>query len=392
MPRTLFVFQGGGPTAVINATLAGVLEAAEPQFESVIGLPHSFEGAGGRQTIDLSSYLHDRDRKAALNRLAATPGAALGSSRKKAGADDFARVLRLMQQAGADALIGIGGNGTMAALEMMADYAKDVGYEITVTGAPKTVDNDLPGVHAAPGYGSAARFIALATRDYGYDFRAMSSFDDVTILETMGRNSGWLAASSVLLKQSDDDPPHIVLVPERPVDEVELIEEVRRQHARRGHVFIVVNEMLHDLTGGLIGSAFQNGPRDGLGRRMYSLSLGTGNYLAQRIWTELNLQTRCLRPGNLGRALSFCVSEPDRKLARQVGREALAAAVDGNGAGKMVTIDTKLNFGLQSLRDGQGTRPLPAEFFSSDSLGISESFESYARPLIGDVEPLAADI
>ncbi|WP_282610322.1 diphosphate--fructose-6-phosphate 1-phosphotransferase [Pelagibius sp. Alg239-R121] len=392
MSRSLFVFQGGGPTAVINATLAGVLEAAKPHFESVIGLPHSLEGADGRQTIDLSHFLRGGDATTGLNRLASTPGAALGSSRKKTSADDFARVLRLMQQKGADTLIGIGGNGTMATLQMMADHARDVGHEIVVSGVPKTVDNDLPGVHVAPGYGSAARFVALATRDYGYDFRAMSSFDDVTILETMGRNSGWLAAASVLLKQCDHDPPHIVLVPERPVDETELLAEVRRQHVHRGHVFIVVNEMLHDLNGGLIGEAFQNGPCDSLGRRMYSLSLGTGNYLAQRIWSELGLQTRCLRPGNLGRAMSFCVSEPDRELARQVGVEALAAVAEGNGAGQMVTIDAQLGFALQPLSDSQGSRSLPAEFLAIDPFGIAEDFRSYAQPLIGDVEPLAAGI
>lgn len=385
MSKTLFVLQGGGPTAVINATLAGLIAAAGPHYDRIAGLPHSFEGKPEGKLLDLSKFRAGSD----LETLAATPGALLGSSRKKADESDFSRILSQMRASDAGALVGIGGNGTMKALALFADYCKAQDVNIQVCGLPKTVDNDLPEFHVCPGYGSAARFVALAVRDFGYDFRAMSTFDDVTILETMGRETGWLAAASCLLKRTDDDPPHIVLVPERPVDEDHLLSEIRRQHSRRGHVFVVVNEMLRTIAGDLLGAAFQNGPTDSLGRHMYSLSLGTGNYLADRVWNRLGLQTRCLRPGNLGRAMTACVAEPDRLLADRLGRYAVEA-LHGTGAdGQIVTIDDRLAFGLRPLGHGTGTRGLPDAFIGDDFGTIADAFSHYARPLIGDVAPLA---
>lgn len=387
MKRSLFVLQGGGPTPVINATLAGIAETAGMQFDSLWGLRHSFEGREGAEVLNLSYLIDSRKNKSLLDSLAATPGALLGSSRKKVVEQDLDQVLQQMLAMGSDALIGIGGNGTMAALSMMVEYAAANGHDISVIGAPKTVDNDLPGVYAAPGYGSAARFVSMAVRDFDRDFQAMSTFDDVTIFETMGRNTGWIAAASVLLKEGDS-APNIILVPERAVDETALLEEIRSQHAERGSVFIVVNEMLNSSDGNLIGETFQNGPTDSLGRKMYSLSFGTGNYLAHKIWSELGLQSRCLRPGNLARAMSFCVSEPDRLLARRTGRAAVKALTNTQGSGQMVTIDANLEFGLQPFSDCTGVRPIPDEFLLPGMAGLQEAFHTYARPVIGMVEPL----
>lgn len=387
MTRTLFVLQGGGPTAVINATLAGIAEAAASRFDRFIGLPHCFEGKKDCPYLDLTDLLDGRKNSTLLDRLTRTPGSLLGSSRKKVDERDLARVLLQMNHAGSDALIGIGGNGTMMALDLLAEYAADSGRDIKVIGAPKTVDNDLPGVHVAPGYGSAARFVALAVRDYDRDFAAMQTFDDVTILETMGRTTGWVAAASVLLKE-DGTAPHMVLLPERPLNEEIFIQNVHDIKNEFGRVFIVVNEMLNASTGGLVGEGFQNGPFDSLGRKMYSLSLGTGNYLAQEIWTKLGLQTRCLRPGNLGRAMTSCVSEPDRLLAVRTGYAAVAAMRSSSGARDMVTIDADLNFATQALKECIGARPVPDEFIPVDPGGLNEAFRQYGRAVIGPVDPL----
>jgi 6-phosphofructokinase len=387
MTRTLFVLQGGGPTAVINATLAGIAERAAGRYDRLFGLPHSFEGGRDGSYIDLSTLLERDSNEDPLRRLARTPGSMLGSSRKKVGEKDLARVLELMTAAGSDSLIGIGGNGTMTALNMLVEFAATQGREIKVVGAPKTVDNDLPGVHVAPGYGSAARFVALAVRDFDRDFKAMQTFDDVTILETMGRNTGWIAAASVLLKEGNS-APHMVLLPEHHMDEGAFLENVCALRAEHGRVFIVVNEMLNATAGGLIGESFQQGPTDGLGRKMYSLSLGTGNYLAQEIWSKLGLQTRCLRPGNLGRAMSFCVSEPDRQLALRTGREAVEALQQEDGNRDMITIDADLTFGMRPLEDCTGTRAVPEAFLSDGPVGLTEAFRSYGRALIGSVDSL----
>jgi len=388
MSRSLFVLQGGGPTAVINATLVGVAEHASCHFDHLFGLPHSFEGEDEKGVLDLTDLMKNGPRTDALDKLLRTPGSVLGSSRKKVEEQDLERVLNLMQKAGSDALIGIGGNGTMVALNMLSEYAKTKSQDIQVIGAPKTVDNDLPGVHVAPGYGSAARFIAMAVRDYDRDFRAMSTFDDVTILETMGRNTGWIAAASILLKE-DGSAPDIVLLPENPFDEKTFLQEVHAQHQEKGRVFIVVNEMLNSLDGGLVGEKFQDGPVDSLGRKMYSLSLGTGNYLTHRIWNELGLQTRCLRPGSLGRALSCCVSEPDRELAFGAGKAAVEAFENSGDQAQMVTIDEKLEFGTQNIHPlVNGSRPLPEKYLLRETFGVSDQFVEYAKPLIGHISPL----
>jgi len=388
MSRTLFILQGGGPTAVINATLVGIAEQATGVFDNLHGLPHSFEGNDTNETLNLNPLLEGNRAAAPLSKLLKTPGSLLGSSRKKVEEKDLERVLIHMQSAGSDSLIGIGGDGTMKALSLLSDYAALKGQDIQVIGAPKTVDNDLPGVHVAPGYGSAARFVAMAVRDYDRDFQAMETFDDVTILETMGRNSGWIAAASVLLK-ADGVAPHIVLLPEYPVDEETLLHVIRTHHKEHGRVFIVVNEMLNALDGSLIGEDFQNGPTDSLGRKMYSLSLGTGNYLAHKIWMETGLQTRCLRPGSLGRALSCCVSEPDRDLALRTGRAAVEALNKSSKSAQMITIDEKLNFGRQDIHTVlNSVRPLPDEYLLQDTFGVSNQFVEYAKPLIGHIDPL----
>ena len=388
MSRTLFVLQGGGPTPVINATLAGIAEQAVGTFDRLYGLRHSFEPDSAPRVVNLTSLLNPV-AASSINVLARTPGALLGSSRKKVSDQHLLGLLDVLRTCGATDLIGIGGNGTMSVLDRLSDVALAGGYPLSIVGAPKTVDNDLPGVYAAPGYGSAARFVAMAVRDYDCDFRAMSTFDSVTILETMGRNSGWLAAAASLLKQTEEDAPHIVLLPERPFDEGCFLDTVSQYHSRYGRVFIVTNEMLNDTHGAIVGEAVQNGPRDALGRAMYSLSSGTGNYLADLIWRKLDLQSRCLRPGNLSRALSCCVSEPDRALARAVGRQAIDIVPASGGQGRMITVDDQLQLATQDLKLAAAEKPLAEKYLCRQTaFQIDPSFSKFALPLIGEVAPL----
>lgn len=393
MPRTLFVLQGGGPTPVINATLAGVAQGAAGHFDSLLGFRHSFEHRTENRLSNLTPLLNgesnDPSSSASLEILSRTPGAILGSSRKKVTDDELHNTLNVLREHSAHDLIGIGGNGTMSVLNRLSDYACSEGYPITIIGAPKTVDNDLHGVHAAPGYGSAARFVAMAVRDYDYDFRAMSTFDDVTILETMGRNCGWIAAASTLLKQNEHDAPHIVLLPEQPFDEALFLDQVTSNHARFGRVFIVTNEMLSNSQGEIVGEAVQNGPRDALGRAMYSLSTGTGNYLADLIWKQLGFQTRCLRPGNLGRAMSFCQSEPDRNLALAVGCKAVDLVMADDSGSHMIAINEQLQLAVQPFKNSLGEKPLPENFLDRTTpFTVSDSFKQYALPLTGRLQPL----
>ncbi|OED40079.1 hypothetical protein AB833_12925 [Chromatiales bacterium (ex Bugula neritina AB1)] len=388
MSRALFVLQGGGPTAVINATLAGIAETAGTEFDQLCGFRHSFECRTENPVLDLTPIL-DFSARSQLQLLAGTPGALLQSSRMRVEEKHLRSMLDILRKSGASDLIGIGGNGTLSVLARLHEFAESEGYPLNIIGAPKTVDNDLNGVHAAPGYGSAARFVAMAVRDYDCDFKAMSSFDNVTILETMGRNSGWLAAASILLKRDEDDSPHIVLLPEQPFDEGAFLKQVDECFSKYGRVFIVTNEMLSNTDGDVVGEAVQSGPRDGLGRVLYSLSTGTGNYLANLIWTRLKLQARCLRPGNLGRAMSFCQSDPDRSLALAVGREAVKVLLAGDRCRHMIAINEHLQLSAQSLNLAAGEKPLPGYFLHTDvPFQVSDTFKQFAAPLAGEISPL----
>lgn len=378
------VLQGGGPTVVINATLSGIAEQAAHTYDQLIGLRHSFERTDVK-TIDLT-YLLDPGNHSVRERLSCTPGAYLGSSRNKVELQDLEAICSQLRDYGAEDIIGVGGNGTMYSLQKLSDIAIANGQPIRVVGAPKTVDNDIPGVEYAPGYGSAARFVALAVRNYDCDFRSMSTFDDVTILETMGRNSGWLAAASTILKKNEADAPHMVLVPEQRVDEEAFLQRVNALHKAHGRVFIVTNEMLTGINGGILGEAFQNGPTDELGRRMYSLSQGTGNYLADQIWHRLGLQTRCLRPGSLGRVDTSCVSEFDYELAWKTGVAAVDLLISGTGSADMLTIDATANISNQALAAGAGQRCLPERYLETDQpFTISPIFADDVQHVIGDV-------
>ena len=381
------VLQGGGPTAVINATLAGIAEQAAHSYDQLIGLRHSFECTEVK-TIDLTPLL-DPSNRSARKRLSNTPGAYLGSSRKKIELQNLEAMCSQLMDNGAADLIGIGGNGTMYSLQKFSEFADANNQSLRVVGAPKTVDNDIPGVEYAPGYGSAARFVALAVRDYDCDFRAMSTFDDVTILETMGRNSGWLAAASTFLKTCEADAPHMVLVPEQRVDEEAFLQQVSALHKLHGRVFIVTNEMLTGIDGRILGEDFQNGPTDELGRHMYSLSQGTGNYLSDQIWRRLGLQTRCLRPGSLGRAATSCVSEFDYKLAWNTGVAAVDLLNSGTVSAEMLTNNATGDFSSQALVAGTGQKCLPERYLDSDRpFSVSPDFATDVRHVMGDVDDL----
>lgn len=394
--NVLVVGQSGGPTAVMNASLAGLLDAA--RFSKIYGLAHGLEGALHEQFLDLSGITGDT-----LNRLARTSGAALGSSRRRLDEGEFERVLDVFQKHGVDAFAYIGGNGSMWVAHHLAQRAAARQYSLRVIGVPKTVDNDLSGTDHAPGYGSAARFLALAARDSGLDLQAMTTFDDVVILETMGRDSGWLAAASALLKENDDDAPHLVYVPEIPFDDERFLNDAAAVHGRLSHAYVVVGEGIRYENGVFVGSD-TNGLTDMMGRPVHGLTAGPGLYLARLARERLRLQTRFVRPGNIGRSFSACVSEVDRAEAWQVGECAANALAQGH-SDVMVALGQVTD---ETCRGGFQTRPyepdihlvplsvvigqekrLPREYINEAGTMITPAFVAYALPLIGDVPSIA---
>lgn len=404
MKGNLAIGQSGGPTPVINATLAGLIQAAKDSacFEHVYGLQHGMEGALNGDMLDLCG-LTDAD----LDRLAQTPGAALGSSRRVLDEGDYARVLANFQAHDVRCFAYIGGNGSMGVANHLAELAASAGYDLRVVGVPKTVDNDLPCIDHAPGYGSAARFLALATRDAGLDLEAMQTFDDVVILEAMGRDTGWLAAASGLLKESDDDAPHLIYVPEIPFDEQTFLADVKRVHARLGRCFVVISEGIRAADGRFVGQQDEEADRDALGRVIHGLSAGQAAYLTALVRERLGLQVRFFRPGLIGRSSSACVSDVDREEAYRVGEAAARLLAEGQG-GVMVGLDRNLTpnpspydgEGLQTLpysthicsvslsQVANGVKPLPRGYMDEAGTMITRAFREYALPLIGVVSPI----
>jgi 6-phosphofructokinase 1 len=388
------VGQSGGPTPVINASLAGVIGEAQRHdcFTEILGLVHGIEGALRDQLLDLSAETAEN-----LDLLSRTPASALGSCRHKLSQADYGRVLETFRAHNVRHFVYIGGNDSMDTCHRIWALAASEGYEMQVVGVPKTIDNDLACTDHCPGYGSAARFLALATRDTGLDLESMATFDDVTILESMGRNAGWLTAASVLGKTSADEAPHLVYVPELAFDETCFLNDVANVHAHLGRVFVVVSEGVRGPNGEFIGvHAQQGGSSDDFGHVVHALTTGVAAYLSGLVGQRLGLQSRFLRPGLIGRSMSACVAETDRTQALAAGRQAVAYLVTGQ-SGHMVTLERisddpyRWQTGLAPLTGvANAERLLPREFINEAGNMPVDAFWRYALPLIdGPLPPVA---
>jgi 6-phosphofructokinase 1 len=390
----LVVAQSGGPTAVINASLAAILQEASrhAQFSGIYGLVHGIEGALNEELIDLK-----QESQETMRRLAYTPASILGSCRHKLSDADYERILTVFRAHDVRYFVYIGGNDSMDTCHRISALAASTGYELRVMGVPKTIDNDLALTDHTPGYGSAAKFVALAARDAGRDLEAMATFDDVTILETMGRNAGWLAAASVLGKESEEEAPHLIYVPEAPFDEARFLEDVAQVHSQLGRVFVVVCEGLRDASGQFVGQhKLKGGSTDAFGHTLVALTAGVASYLTDLVREELHLQARFLRPALIGRVMSACVAETDRREALEVGRQAVAHLAAGQ-SGFMVTLERRseqpysFGTGLAPLADVANKEKLfPRDFLNEAGNMITQAFKDYALPLIdGPLPPLA---
>jgi len=208
----LLIAQGGGPTAVINCSLVGVIDEAKRLKakgpRKIIGALRSIDGLIEEDLIDLG-----KESGSLLKKIYNTPGAALGSCRRKMQEEDYGRILEVFKKYDVRYFLYNGGNGSMYTAHKINKLAVETGYELNVIGIPKTIDNDLAHTDHTPGFGSAAKFIAAATREIGWDIKSLPT--PVSIIETPGRNAGWLAAASILAKQEDGDAPNFIYLPER---------------------------------------------------------------------------------------------------------------------------------------------------------------------------------
>lgn len=382
----VIIGQSGGATAVINASLVGAVEEAlrDTRIHSIYGMRYGIQGFLKEDIIDL------RQQPIALWRqLLHTPSAALGSCRYKLQDQDPERAVAILKRYAIRYVLYIGGNDSADTAHQLAQAAQQMNYELYVMSVPKTIDNDLPSTDHCPGYGSAARFIALATIDSTMNTLSIPGHYPVKVIETMGRDSGWLTASSALAKRHDEDAPHILLMPEQIFNADRFLRQVEEMYRRLGYVIIVASETIRDEKGQALGAAGQVG-NDAF---QHPLLNGTSQHLVDLVRKQMNVRARFDKPGDLQRMSSMHISRTDRDEAYLVGQMGVRALMQGQ-SDKMVTLvrhttpEYSCTTDLVDLAQiANVQRLMPAEFLDESKTMVTPAFHEYALPLIGDSLP-----
>jgi ATP-dependent phosphofructokinase / diphosphate-dependent phosphofructokinase len=377
--QALLIGQSGGPTPVINSSLAGILQIARRAFPRVLGLRHGIEGALNGNLVSLT-HLSDSD----LVALQRTPAAALGSCRHRLSENDYARVLDTFRRHNVRWFCYIGGNDSMDTCNRLRRLAAESNYELGVMGVPKTIDNDLVGTDHCPGYGSAARYWAICTQEATLDLAAMRTYDRVLILECAGRNAGWLTAATAIYRRDARDGPHVLITPEQPFDRSAFLAQVDETLGRIGYCVVAATETIRDTAGTYVANRI--GGSDHFG---HPIVTAVGETLARLVAEELGIKARANKPGTFQRTSIAHVSEPDRAEAFEAGAEAARRLAAGETGG-MVSL---VRASAEPYRCRYATVPLdevasqerlmPPSFFSSGEQLIAGSFLEYAQPLLG---------
>ena len=390
----LLVAQSGGPTAVINSSVAGVIQQAGKHecIEQIYGGLNGIEGILKEDLIDLQE-----ETNKTIEGLKYTPAAALGTCRYKIdfkkrpeqAAKDMDRLFQVFQAQNIRYFFYVGGNDSQDTAHKIHEEAIKRGWEMRVIGIPKTIDNDLPHTDHCPGYGSTVKYNGATVTEIAFDVGGMATDEGACcIIEVMGRSAGWIAAGSVLAKRHPDAAPHIVLVPEIPLDEEAFFKRVREVVDRLKYCVVVVGEGLKNKAGEEI--AADKSRLDAFGHPVLS---GAAEHLEDMVTERLKLKTRSVKLGYAQRAAGHFASATDILEASACGEEAVKAAVDGQ-SGFMVKIvrvqnsPYKWSLGLQPLGDIANVEHLiPRDWMTDDGFLPNEKFIEYARPLIeGEVK------
>ena len=384
--KCVLVGQSGGPTAAINASLAGVISAGIEANARVIGMRYGIQGFLDGRSVKLDeAFANEVD----LDLLRHTPASWLGSCRYKLPdpSDDeatYQRLFRRFEHMGATAVLYIGGNDSMDTIAKLGAYGREYGSDIRFIGVPKTIDNDLVETDHTPGYGSAARFVATAMREIRCD-ADVYDLKSVTFVEIMGRDAGWLAAASAL------SSPDVVLLPEVPLDEAALMERISELLAEKNTVMVGVSEGVRTPDGRLV---CEHAATPGVGvdefGHVAALS-GAARYLAALTKERLHCKTRAVELSTLQRCASYVASNVDLDEAFELGRAGVRAALDGQTT-KMCALErvsdepyevrTKL---VDVLSVANRVKHVPREWISADGMGVANELLAYMRPLVDEI-------
>ena len=376
----LLVAHGGGPTAVINSSLQGVIERAREldRHGKIYAARFGLEGILRNDLADLTDV-----PASAVNRLRGTPSSAIGSCRRRLEKADLPALLECLQQHQIDCFLYNGGNDSMDTCEKIAHYAAQAKISLKIIGIPKTMDNDLAITDHCPGYGSAARYAALTAAEMAAEASALPIH--VVILELMGRNAGWVTAASTLAA-GRVACEILAYLPEQPVNEKRMLLEIERAFAKGRGLLVAVSEGLRRPDGTLLADT---GIRDGFGHIMPG---GTGQYLASRVLEQLGLKARAEKPGLAGRCSMGCISAADQEEAYTVGAYAVEAALQGETGG-MVAIAAhrhptyRYRMFLTPFHTVANQEKLfPLEWIEEHG-HISAEFFDYVAPLLGGALP-----
>ena len=385
--RNLLIVQSGGPTPVLNRTLAAIVqEAANDKDCGILGSRSGLAGMTRGDYIDLNGIL-----PAELEQIRTSPGAALGSARIPLPPEVLSAIVRRLAQDHIHKLLLIGGNGTMAAAEKLGAAAVAQGHPLQIIGIPKTIDNDITATDRCPGYASAARFVIQSTRDLAMDVSALPQ--PVSILETMGRSVGWLAAAAGAAREEAEDAPHLVYVPEIPFDPDQFLTDLDRVVSRVGWAIVVVSEGIRKADGSPVFQMADPAQSDPLHRPLIG---GVGQHLAAFASSALRLRCRSEKPGLLGRASTLHAAPQDIADASAVGVAAVQALREEH-SGAMVALDPLSPSDATSKHEAQPPRthlvplstvagverPIPSAWLPPAADAVNPGFLHYLQPLAG---------
>ncbi len=390
MKGNVIVGQSGGPTAVINSSLAGVYKIAKERgYGTVYGMRYGIQGLLNEQYVDLSDYLRD---ELDIEILRHTPSSFLGTCRYKLppiedDKDVYEKIFAILEKLNIEALFYIGGNDSMDTIKNLSDYAVLTGRSQRFIGVPKTIDNDLLITDHTPGFGSAAKYIATSVKELVRDGNGFSTENKlVTVIEIMGRDAGWLTGSAALAKGEDCEGVDLIYLPELAFDINDFMDKVQDLLAVKNTVFIAVSEGVRTSDGKYICEL--GGGNDYVDAFGHVQLTGAGSFLASYVGNKLGCKTRAVEFSTLQRCASHIASLVDVNEAFQCGGAAVKAADEGE-TGKMVCIDRVSNDPYQvttSLYDihkiANDAKSVPREWITEDGVGVTEEFIDYVSPLI----------
>jgi len=387
MKGNAVIGQSGGPTSVINSSLAGIIDAAGKSelIADVYGMNYGIEGFMNEWLFDLSAQPAE-----IIHGLRNTPSSALGSSRYKLKDEDFPKILSVLEKFDIRYFFLIGGNDTMDTINRVEAFCRSRGYDLTGVGIPKTVDNDLFGTDHTPGFASAAWSNVLNVMQAGMLARDMKKVDQFVVYQTIGRDAGWLAAATAMARRDEDDAPHLIYTPEHAFVKERFLADVDRCIRRYGWVSVVCGEGIKyedgtPVSASVVKDKFSNTEFGAMGGASVAISLH------RMITSEFGIRGEFQVPESLIMSDFVRALPKDLEEAYRCGIEAVNMALDG-GSGYMVTIERKSDdpyevvYGRVPLSEvAIAARPMPAEFFNESGNNVSDSFIRYMKPLTGEI-------